>query len=66
MELTLENVRENLEKSLNDLNEIRNFCKENSVSLVIRSKNQFSDLFISENIDNLYVKKLEVVTAKKL
>lgn len=64
--LTIENLRENLEKTLNDLNIIRKFCQINNISLIIKSVNTFSDFFYNESSSDLCIRKLEEVITKKL
>ena len=56
MELTNQNLRENLQKILNDLNEIFVYCSENKIDCYIEDYN-FKDLY-------LYQKSL--VTIKSL
>jgi len=64
--LTLENLRANTERVINEFNTIRNFCEKNSVLLRIRSKNQFSSISIHETDYDLYIDKLQQVTKKEL
>lgn len=52
MELTIENVKTNLEKTLNDLNEIFEFCNRNNIQFNMYDNSYITDI---DNISNLEV-----------
>jgi len=60
--ITLENVRTNLERVLDEMNVIKNFCNSNSINLVIRTDNKYSDFLLHEKNQDLYLHRLEQVS----
>ena len=44
MELTIENIKTNLEKTLNDLNEIFEFCNRNEINFEISDQGYITNI----------------------